>query len=73
MYRIAKARSLPDVDTSKALRLGIFQVNSTSDTAWVAPLRRIAVTTYIKAYEALAKWVCSGFRHTNLMINYPTF
>lgn len=54
MYRLAKAGSLPGADTPKALRLGIFQATSTSDTAWVAPLRRIAVTTYLQVYRALA-------------------
>lgn len=73
MYRLAKARSLPGVDTPNALRLGIFRVNSTSETAWVAPLRRIAVTTYIQVYQALAKWVCSDLQHTNLMTNTVTF
>lgn len=73
MYRLAKARSFPDVDTPKALRLGIFQVNSTSDTAWVAPLRRIAVTTYLQVYQALAEWVCSDLCHTNLMTKTATF
>lgn len=63
MYRLARARSLPEVDTPKALRLGIFQVNSTRDTAWVAPLRRIAVTSYLQVYRALAEWVCSDLCH----------
>ena len=55
MYRLAKERSLPGVDTPKALRLGIFTVNSTSDTAWVAPLRGIAASTYNQVYRALAE------------------
>ena len=55
MYRLAKASSLPGVDTPKALRLGIFTVNSTSAAAWVAPLRRIAVTTYLQVCRALAE------------------
>jgi len=54
MYRLAKARSLPGVDTPKALRPGIFAVGSTSDTSWVAPLRQIAAATYIQVYGALA-------------------
>jgi len=54
MYRLAKTGSLPGVDTSKALRPGIFTVNSTSDASWVAPLRGIAVTTYNQVYRALA-------------------
>jgi len=55
MYRLAKAHSLPGVDTPKALRPGIFTVNSTSDTSWVAPLRKIAATTYKQVYWALAE------------------
>ena len=55
MYRLAKASSLPGVDTPGALRLGIFTVGSTSSTSWVAPLRQIAVTTYIQVYRALAE------------------
>ena len=55
MYRLAKERSLPGVDTPKALRPGIFAVGSTSNTSWVAPLRQIAAATYIQVYGALAK------------------
>lgn len=55
MYRLAKARSFPGVDTPSALRPGIFTVGSTNSTSWVAPLRRAAATTYIQVYQALAK------------------
>jgi len=55
MYRIARHNSFPGVQTGRGLSLKMFGVRSTSDKAWVAPLRKIASKTYISVNEALAE------------------
>jgi hypothetical protein len=58
---MAAENSFPGVQVRRALSLNLFKLGSSSDKAWVAPLRRIASDTYKRVNEAVAELVLHTF------------
>lgn len=55
MYELAGLNSFPGVHVKRSLSPNLFKVSSTSDKAWVAPLRGTFADTYVRVSKALAE------------------
>lgn len=57
MRMMADDRGFPDIAKTSPWSLQIFRTKSTSDSAWVAPIRKAALDTYTKLNQAVAEYV----------------
>lgn len=73
MRMMADDRGFPDIAKTSPWSLQIFRAKSTSDSAWVAPIRRAAMDTYTRLNRAVAEYVHSilAIRHTGGTVGVP--
>ena len=58
---MADDRGFPEIAKTSPWSWQIFRAKSTSDSAWVAPIRRAALDTYTKLNQAVAEYVYHFF------------